>query len=60
MKTKRIFNSTFHLYDNDQSESNKIKKEIVTTVNNNNNGKEINKKKRTFGGIMLSNKAKLF
>jgi hypothetical protein len=60
MKTKRIFNSTFHLYDNDQSESNKIKKEIVTTVNNNNNGKGINKKKRTFGGIMLSNKAKLF
>ena len=59
MKTKRIFNSTFHIYDNDQSESNKIKKEIVTTVNNN-NGKGINKKKRTFGGIMLSNKAKLF
>ena len=62
MKTKRIFNSTFHLYENDlNNESNKIRKEIVTTVNNNtNNGKGVNKKKRTFGGIMLSNKAKLF
>ena len=62
MRTKRIFNSTFHLYENDlNNESNKIRKEIVTTVNNNtNNGKGVNKKKRTFGGIMLSNKAKLF
>ena len=60
-KTKRIFNSTFHIYDNDLNENNKIKKEIVTTLNNsNNNGKGNNKKKRTFGGIMLSNKAKLF
>ena len=62
MKTKRIFNSTFHIYDNDLDENtNKIRKEIVTTVNNtNNNGKGNNKKKRTFGGIMLSTKAKLF
>lgn len=61
MKTKRIFNSTFHIYDNDTNENNKIRKEIVTTMNNNiNNGKGNNKKKRTFGGIMLSNKTKLF
>ena len=59
MKTKRIFNSTFHLYNNDLNENNKIRKEIVTTVNNNNNGKGCIKK-RTFGGIMLSNKIKLF
>ena len=61
MKTKRIFNSTFHIYDNDLNENNKIRKEIVTTVNNNNkNGKNNFIKKRTFGGIMLSNKIKLF
>ena len=59
MKTKRIFNSTFHLNNNDLNENNKIRKEIVTTVNNNNNGKGCIKK-RTFGGIMLSNKIKLF
>ena len=58
MRTKRIFNSTFHLYDNNE----KINKEIVTTINENNvvaKGNN-NKKKRTFGGIMLGNKAKLF
>ena len=62
MKTKRIFNSTFHIYDNDKDKDNKIRKEIVTTMNNNNNisGKINNKKKRTFGGIMFNNKAKLF
>ena len=58
MKTKRIFNSTFHINDNSNSD---INKEINTTVINNmgidgNN----NKKKRTFGGIMLSGKNKLF
>ena len=58
MKTKRIFNSTFHLMENDDEKNNKIKKEIVTTMNN--NVKQNNKKKRTFGGIMFSNKAKLF
>jgi len=57
MKTKRIFNSTFHL-ENDNEKNNKIKKEIVTTMNN--NLKENNKKKRTFGGIMFSSKVKLF
>ena len=60
MKTKRIFNSTFHIFNEDSKENNKIRKEIVTTVNNNINNKGNNKKKRTFGGIMLSNKAKLF
>ena len=61
MKTKRIFNSTFHIYDNDKDKDNKIRKEIVTTMNNNNiSGKINNKKKRTFGGIMFNNKAKLF
>ena len=62
MKTKRIFNSTFHIYDNDKDKDNKIRKEIVTTMNNYNNisGKINNKKKRTFGGIMFNNKAKLF
>ena len=61
MKTKRIFNSTFHIYDNDLNENNKIRKEIVTTVNNNNKNRKNNFiKKRTFGGIMLSNKIKLF
>ena len=66
MRTKRIFNSTFHIEENDkESENNKIKKEIVTTMNNINvNGlKENNKKRRIFGGIMFSsnsNKAKLF
>ena len=65
MRTKRIFNSTFHIDENEKdSEKNRIKKEIVTTMNNNvNNKKENNKKRRTFGGIMFSNnnnKAKLF
>ena len=60
MKTKRIFNSTFHIFNEDSKENNKIRKEIVTTVNNNINNKGNNKKKRTFGGIMLSNKAKIF
>ena len=66
IKKKRIFNSTFHIDENEKdSEKNRIKKEIVTTMNNNiNNKKENNKKRRTFGGIMFSNnnnnKAKLF
>ena len=61
MRTKRIFNSTFHIIENSKNEN--INKEILTTINNNNNlgvsGKN-NKKKRTFGGIMMGNKAKLF
>ena len=58
MRTKRIFNSTFHIYDNNDT----INKEIVTTINNNNmvGGGNNNKKKRIFGGIMMGNKAKLF
>ena len=58
MRTKRIFNSTFHIYDNNE----KMNKEIVTTINDNNviNKGNNNKKKRTFGGIMMGNKAKLF
>ena len=59
MRTKRIFNSTFHIYDNNDT----INKEFVTTINNNNNlnsGVNNNKKKRIFGGIMMGNKAKLF
>ena len=59
MRTKRIFNSTFHI-DNDESEfnGNKINKEILATVNTKDKGN--NKKKRTFGGIMFSGLAKLF
>ena len=58
MRTKRIFNSTFHIYDNNDT----INKEIVTTINNSNmvGGVNNNKKKRIFGGIMMGNKAKLF
>ena len=58
MRTKRIFNSTFHIYDNNDT----INKEIVTTINNSNmvGGGNNNKKKRIFGGIMMGNKAKLF
>ena len=58
MKTKRIFNSTFHINDNSNNE---LTKEINTTIINNieRDGNN-NKKKRTFGGIMLSNKNKLF
>lgn len=60
MRTKRIFNSTFHIYDNSNNDT--INKEIVTTINNNlgGAGNNNNKKKRTFGGIMMGNKAKLF
>jgi hypothetical protein len=57
MKTKRIFNSTFHILDNNKNDY--LNKEIVTTINSNLVGGNNNKKKRTFGGIML-NKAKLF
>lgn len=62
MRTKRIFNSTFHIYDNNNNNET-LNKEIVTTINNNmgkggNNAN--NKKKRTFGGIMMGTKAKLF
>lgn len=57
MRTKRIFNSTFNICDN--SNKDKINKEIVTTINNKEGGNN-NRKKRTFGGIMMSNKAKLF
>ena len=60
MRTKRIFNSTFHIYDNNDT----INKEFVTTINNSNinngGGGNNNKKKRIFGGIMMGNKAKLF
>lgn len=56
MRTKRIFNSTFHIFDNNEN----LNKEIVTTINNNIPGGNNNKKKRTFGGIMINNKAKLF
>ena len=60
MRTKRIFNSTFHVIENSKNDD--INKEIVTTVNNfggkGNNAK--GKIKRTFGGIMMGNKAKLF
>ena len=60
MRTKRIFNSTFHIYDNSNNDT--INKEILTTINNNTGGvgNNNNKKKRTFGGIMMGNKAKLF
>ena len=59
MRTKRIFNSTFHIIENSKNEN--ISKEIVTTVNNNLGVSGNNtKKKRTFGGIMMGNKAKLF
>lgn len=58
MRTKRIFNSTFHIYDNNNETLNK---EILTTINDNLTLKgNNNKKKRTFGGIMMGNKAKLF
>lgn len=57
MRTKRIFNSTFHIYDNNDT----ISKEFVTTINNNiKSGVNNNKKKRIFGGIMMGNIAKLF
>ena len=60
MRTKRIFNSTFHVIENSKNDD--INKEIATTVNNfggkGNNAK--GKIKRTFGGIMMGNKAKLF
>ena len=54
MRTKRIFNSTFHI-DNDESNYyvNKGKKEIVATTNNCKDKGFNNKKKRTFGGIMF-------
>ena len=45
MRTKRIFNRIFHIYDNNDT----INKEFVTTINNNNNiksGVNNNKKKR--------------
>ena len=59
MRTKRIFNSTFHIIENSKNEN--ISKEIVTTINNNLGVSGNNtKKKRTFGGIMMGNKAKLF
>lgn len=57
MRTKRIFNSTFHIYDNNDT----VNKELITTINKNTDcGGNNNKKKRTFGGIMMGNKTKLF
>ena len=61
MRTKRIFNSTFHIYADNNNET--LNKKIVTTLNNNKNTEGNNnnaKKKRVFGGIMMGNKAKLF
>ena len=52
MKTKRIFNSTFHIYDNNNDTMNK---DMVTTINKNKGDGGNNKKKRTFGGIMMGN-----
>ena len=62
MRTKRIFNSTFNIYDNNNG-NNALNKEIVTTINNNvwkGGNNTNNKKKRIFGGSMMGNKAKLF
>ena len=54
-----MINIIFHIIDNLKNEN--ISKEIVTTVNNNIGVSGNNtKKKRTFGGIMMGNKAKLF
>ena len=60
-RTKRIFNSTFHI-DNDETDfnRNKFNKDIVATVNEKDKGNNKNKKKRTFGGIMFSGLTKLF
>ena len=60
-RTKRIFNSTFHI-DNDETDfnRNKFNKDIVATINEKDKGNNKNKKKRTFGGIMFSGLTKLF
>lgn len=60
MMAKRVFNSTFRWDDNESNIGKRNKKEIMTTINVNDKGGNKNKKKRSFGGIMLGNKAQLF